>query len=104
MRGALVLLGVRLQTTDLHCPWQNGRIERFFGTFKQHLDRVAITGLDDLSGKLIEFRAWYNHVRSHQHLHGYTPAEAWDGRTKSTKRPQWFDVWDGLITGWFFPP
>lgn len=24
MRGALALLGVRLQATDLHCPWQNG--------------------------------------------------------------------------------
>jgi len=41
---------------------------------------------------------------SHQHLHGYTPAEAWDGRAKSTKRPLWFDVWEGRITGWFFPP
>lgn len=41
MRGALALLGVRLQTIDLHCPWQNGRIERFFGTFKQHLDRIT---------------------------------------------------------------
>jgi len=24
MKAALALLGVRLQTTDLHCPWQNG--------------------------------------------------------------------------------
>ena len=104
MRSALALLGIRLQTTELHCPWQNGRIERFFGTFKQHLDRVTIADGDDLRCKLIEFRAWYNHVRSHQHLHGYTPAEAWDGRAKSTRRPQWFEVWEGRITGWFFPP
>jgi transposase InsO family protein len=104
MRSALALLGVRLQTTELHCPWQNGRIERFFGTFNQHLDRITIADADDLRCKLIEFRAWYNHVRTHQHLHGYTPAEAWDGRTKSTRRPQWFEVWEGRISGWFFPP
>ena len=104
MRSALALLGIRLQTTDLHCPWQNGRIERFFGTFKQCLDRVTIADSDDLRCKLIAFRAWYNHVRSHQHLHGYTPAEAWDGRAKSTRQPQWFEVWNGRITGWFFPP
>ena len=104
MRSALALLGIRLQTTDLHCPWQNGRIERFFGTFKQCLDRVTIADSDDLRCKLIEFRAWYNHVRTHQHLHGYTPAEAWDGRAKSTRQPQWFEVWNGRITGWFFPP
>jgi len=104
MRSALALLGIRLQTIGLHCPWQNGRIERFVGTFKQCLDRIVITDADDLRRKLIEFRAWYNHVRSHQRLHGYTPAEAWDGRAKSTKRPQWFEVWEGRITGWFFPP
>ncbi|MDP1696379.1 MAG: hypothetical protein Q8L45_01105 [Xanthomonadaceae bacterium] len=35
---------------------------------------------------------------------GYTPAEAWDGRAKSSRRPLWFEVWEGRITGWFFPP
>jgi transposase InsO family protein len=106
MRSALALLGVRLQTTELHCPWQNGRIERFFGTFKQPLDRITIADADDLRCKLIEFRAWYNHVRTHQHLHlhGHTPTEAWDGRANSIRRPQWFEVWEGRITGWFFPP
>lgn len=28
MKLALALLGVRMQRTDVHCPWQNGRIER----------------------------------------------------------------------------
>jgi putative transposase len=27
-KTALKLLGIRHQTTELHCPWQNGRIER----------------------------------------------------------------------------
>ncbi|MDP1696377.1 MAG: integrase core domain-containing protein [Xanthomonadaceae bacterium] len=99
MRSARTLLGVRLQTIDLHCPWQNGRIERFFGAFKQHLDRITIADVDDLSCKLIEFRVWYNHVRTHQLLHDRTPAEAWDGRAKTTRRPQWFEVWECRITG-----
>ncbi|WP_158635690.1 integrase core domain-containing protein [Vulcaniibacterium tengchongense] len=104
MKAALASLGIRLQTIDLHCPWQNGRIERFFGTLKRHLDRIAVHGRDELQVKLVEFRCWYNHARPHQHLAGHTPAEAWVGRGKSTKRPQWFEAWDGYITGWYFPP
>ena len=104
MRTALALLGIRHQRIDLHCPWQNGRIERFFGTLKEKLDRIAIADRDDLHCKLVAFRCWYNHVRPHQHLHGRTPAEAWAGRRKSTRRPEWFDAWEGRLTGWFFPP
>ena len=104
IRAALALLGIRHQRIDLHCPWQNGRIERFFGTLKEKLDRIAIADHDDLHSKLIAFRFWYNHVRPHQHLHGRTPAEAWAGRKKSTRRPEWFDAWEGRLTGWFFPP
>lgn len=104
MKGALGLLGIRLQRTDLHCPWQNGRIERFFGTFKQKLDRIAIVDEHDLRVKLVEFRAWYNHARPHQHLGGHTPAEVWDDKPKSTKPPRFVAIWGGFITGWFFPP
>lgn len=57
MKAALALLGVRLQTIQRHCPRQNGRIERFFGTLKHHLDRIAVFDRDDLRSKLIEFRA-----------------------------------------------
>ena len=104
MRAALALLSIRHQRIELHCPWQNGRIERFFGTLKQKLDRITIADRDDLCCKLIEFRCWYNHIRPHQHLHGHTPAEAWVGHKKSTRRPERFDAWDGRLTGWFFPP
>lgn len=37
-RLALRQLGIHHQTTELHCPWQNGRIERLFGTLKAKLD------------------------------------------------------------------
>jgi transposase InsO family protein len=53
----LALLGVHLQTIDPHCPWRNGRIERFFGTLKQRLDRIAVADANDLTLKLIAFRA-----------------------------------------------
>jgi hypothetical protein len=36
-RLGLRLLGIRHQRTAPFAPWQNGRIERFFGTFKQRL-------------------------------------------------------------------
>ncbi|MBZ0134513.1 MAG: integrase core domain-containing protein [Rhodanobacter sp.] len=104
MKVVLRGLGIRLQTTALHCPWQNGRIERFFGTLKQRLDRIAVVDGHDLRVKLVEFRAWYNHARPHQHLDGHTPAEVWDGRAKSIKRSRCVRVWNGHISGWFFPP
>ncbi|WP_194269557.1 integrase core domain-containing protein [Stenotrophomonas sp. MYb238] len=104
MKAALRLLGVHLQTTALRCPWQNGRIERFFGTLKQQLDRIVLANGDDLRIKLVEFRAWYNHARPHQHLDGRTPAEAWSGTPKSTRPPWFVSVWEGQITGWHFPP
>lgn len=103
IRLCLGLLGIRLQAIDLHCPWQNGRIERFFGTLKKSLDQIAVADIRELSIKLVEFRAWYNHVRPHQHLNGRTPAECWEKRDKSCKPPEWFSIWEGRITGWYFP-
>lgn len=35
MKFALMLLGIKHQKFDIGCPWQNGRIERFIGTFKE---------------------------------------------------------------------
>ena len=98
---ALAWLGIRHQTTELHCPWQNGRIERFFGTLKAKLDRWAVAGQTSLNATLVVFRLWYNHVRPHQHLQGRTPVEAWnrcDIRRRSRRRV-WFEAWDGLLQG-----
>ena len=101
---ALNLLGIRHQTTDLHCPWQNGRVERFFGTLKERLDQLAVTSFDALNTALGEFRFFYNHVRPHQNLDGASPAEAWAGVDPySTKFKQecWFEAWDGLLAGYY---
>ena len=103
-RFALLLLGIGHQRTDPGCPWQNGRIERFFGTLKSKLDRLAVASFQALNGALAEFRFFYNHVRTHQNLAGRTPAEAWTGTTPfayAPKREYWFEAWDGLLTGYY---
>jgi transposase InsO family protein len=101
-RIALWTLGIRHQRTEPHCPWQNGRVERFFGTLKSKLDRWAVDGRDELALALGDFRAWYNHVRPHQHLGGWTPAEAWAGIDPYAAEPKsasYFSAWDGMLTG-----
>jgi putative transposase len=109
-RAALWLLGVRHRRTAPHCPWQNGRVEKYFATFKDRmLPRLAdlrAVGPEPVSlqGELDLFRLWHNHVRPHQHLDGCRPAEAWDGiRTIAERRPRQrhlFSEWEGLLTGY----
>lgn len=103
-RLALILLGIRHQRTDPHCPWQNGRVERFFGTLKGKLDRLVVASFEALNGALGEFRFFYNHVRVHQNLDGRTPAEAWAGvdpYADSYRKEYWFEAWDGLLKGYY---
>ncbi|WP_279237498.1 integrase core domain-containing protein [Dyella sedimenti] len=82
-------------------PWQNGRIERFFGMLKGKLDRWAVADADTLQTSLVVFRAWYNHVRPHQHLGDLTPGEAWAGVDirRPPRRRLWFEGWHGLLQG-----
>ena len=103
-RLALFLLGIRHQRTEPHCPWQNGRVERFFGTLKEKLDQLAVDSFEALSRALAEFRFYYNHVRPHQNLGGRTPAEAWAGINPFAARIRkeyWFEAWDGLLKGYY---
>ena len=100
----LALAGVRHQRSDPGCPWQNGRIERLFGTLKQKLDQWEVAGFEALSVSLGQFRIWYNHVRPHQHLQGATPAEVWsrvDPYAQPVKQAFWFEAWDGLLQGYY---
>ena len=101
---SLWLMGISHQRIDACCPWQNGRIERFFGTLKEKLDQWQVNGYEQLSGVLTQFRLWYNHVRPHQNLDGRTPAEVWSGVdifAKGYKEEYWFEAWDGLLTGFY---
>ena len=104
-RSFLRILGIKHQRMDRCAPWQNGRIERFFGTLKP-LIRRHLTSIDgeDLNTSLCDFRRWYNHARTHQRLDGRSPAEAWDGRQRSSKdEAVYFSAWEGLLTGFFVP-
>ena len=78
-KGFLKLAGIQHQTTQKHAPWQNGRIERLFGTLKPLLRQLAIPSGAALQAALDEFRVFYNHARPHQNLHGLTPAEHFAG-------------------------
>lgn len=96
----LKLTSIRHQRSELHCPWQNGRIERLFGTLKQKLDQWEVASFRALNLSLAEFRFFYNVVRPHRHLQGRTPHEAWhetDPFTCKAKLYRWFTAWDGLL-------
>lgn len=102
--AALEQLGIRHQRTTPGCPWQNGRIERLFGTLKQVLDCWIVSGIAQLNRDLDTFRYWCNHIRPHQNLDGRTPAEAWNGiapYAKPAKQEHWFEAWDGLLSGYY---
>jgi transposase InsO family protein len=106
-RLGLWLLNIKHQTTDIHCPWQNGRIERFFGTLKEKLNQWEVESIEQLNLALGQFRFWYNHVRPHQHLNDCTPAEVWEGRDvyeRKSRKVYWFEAWDGLLRGYYLPP
>jgi transposase InsO family protein len=100
----LWLLDIKHQTTEPGCPWMNGRIERFFGTLKEKLNRWEVDSGEQLEVALRLFRVWYNHLRPHQHLHGRTPAEVWAGidcYTKPLRQCSPVEAWDGLLTGYY---
>jgi putative transposase len=104
-RFALFWLGIRHQRTEPMAPWQNGRIERFFGTFKRKIRAWIAEGgnVEKLYQELDVYRCWYNHIRPHQNLDGLTPAEAWDGldEPRSNGQPRFFEEWDGKLRGFF---
>jgi transposase InsO family protein len=75
----LKIVGIQHQTTQKHAPWQNGRIERLFGTLKPLLRQLVIPSGGALQSALDEFKDFYNHARPHQNLNGLTPAEHFAG-------------------------
>jgi len=106
-RFGLWLMGIKHQRTEVCCPWQNGRVERFFGTLKaKSNDLVFVTG-DILQQELNTFRFWYNHIRPHHYLNGLTPVEAYHGcnshSRKNQMKPYWFEDWNGRLMGFWFP-
>jgi putative transposase len=91
-RATLKVLGVNQQFTQLHSPWQNGRIERFWRTLKETLgtrpvrfkqgvrviqEQMRFASVAAMQSVLREFRDFYNHSRPHQSLNGRTPEMVW---------------------------
>jgi transposase InsO family protein len=100
----LRLAGIRQQLTELGCPWQNGRIERLFGSLKEKLKQWTVANKTELDNALDAFAFWHNEVRPHQNLDGRTPVEAWEGTDPyrdAPKRAVWFTAWNGLLTGFY---
>lgn len=103
LNGCLKLLRIKKQTSRVACPWMNGRIERFFGTFKERLRQLDFTRCH-LQTELNIYRTWYNQIRTHSNLSGLTPAEVWHGkRNKNADRVQWVSSWQGVLCGYYFP-
>jgi putative transposase len=103
-RACLALLGIRHQRIERCAPWQNGRVERFFGTFKRALRELRDKQLtpEDLA----TFRTWYNHLRPHQGLNGLTPAQAWQGEAlppAARRKPVFLTAWRGVLRGFYVP-
>ena len=101
-RLGLTLLGIRHQRSEVACPWQNGRVERFIGTFKNKIRQVIIQNSQQLKEGLLEFEFYYNHIRPHDYLDGKTPYEVWHGIDvfqRAPKRIEPYRAWDGILTG-----
>ncbi len=106
-RTLLKLTGIKHQQTQVCAPWQNGRIERLFGTLKPLLKQLVIPNSTALQVALIEFNLFYNHVRPHQNLNGLTPSEVWQGMTivdlkrEKKHQPEFVQALDGLLVGYY---
>ena len=88
------------------CPWQNGRIERLFGTLKSKLSGLVFDDYNSTSQNMKVFKFWYNHIRTHDHLGGRTPFEVYNGLPMSVakphQKPDYFSAWHGSLSGYWF--
>lgn len=103
----LKLGGIDHQRIQTCAPWQNGRMERLFGTLKPLLRQLVIPSKAALQKALEEFTLFYNQARPHQNLEGLTPAEKSNGYSKTDlaqkppKRAVLVQALDGLLVGYW---
>ena len=85
---------IRQVRTRVRAPFLNGKIERFFRTFKlwQRLTLMAATA-SGIQRRLDSFVTWYNTARTHSALGIRTPEEAYCG--KALPKPVAYRTRDG---------
>jgi len=72
--NALSTVGARHITIRPHCPWQNGKVERFNRTLQtEWAYRQVFDSNEARSAALPDFLHHYNHQRRHQALGGHPP-------------------------------
>lgn len=73
---------IRHRRTDLGSPWQNGILERFFGSLKRELLYLVgeIQGEATITSYLLGYLIYYNRYRPHQGIGGLLPDELFYGK------------------------
>ena len=106
MKFTLWVLGIKRQTTQIASPWQNGKIERLFGTMKQSFNDLIFPTTQSLVSGLKEFRFFYNHIRLHQNLGYNTPVNVWDGKampnSKTAREIVYFQGLCDNVAGYYY--
>jgi putative transposase len=70
-RATLNVLGIKHSLAPVNRPQTNGKVERFFRTYKEEYITGTFNSID-------EFFKHYNEVRLHMSLHYKTPKEVWN--------------------------
>ena len=70
-RSTLDILGIKHCLARVNRPQTNGKVERFFRTYKEEFATGSFSSFGD-------FIKHYNEVRLHMSLHYKTPKEVWD--------------------------
>ena len=74
VREALAVIGAQHKFIRPHCPWQNGKVERFNRTLAaEWAYRQVFTRNDDRVAALAPWLEQYNTVRRHSALGGLPP-------------------------------
>ncbi len=72
--AAIVGLGAKHKTIKPHCPWQNGKVERFNRTLQaEWAYHQVFTSNNERSAALAPWLHTYNHHRRHHALGGQPP-------------------------------
>ena len=75
-RANLRILDVDEIKSGPYTPRSHPFVERLIGTIRrEYLDHIFFWNARDLERKLVDFRQYYNHSRTHSSLSGNTPAE-----------------------------